>query len=284
MNVRLKEYEPVDLFKPFIEFFWEGEFNWQRMSRLQQRVIPNGYVELIIHLSDLHCDLCQGNTWGQSPDYTIIGLYTTPYDVHFSNHVSVFGIRFKPEGFYNIFGVPASEFSGKFEDMEDIAGTAFREFCEKLRDSQTISRRLIIAEQYILRNLEKMKLNMDYVNRAAEIIRQEKGFIRIEDLSGQVFISIRQLEREFKRKVGISPKLYMRIARLNEVHRQLEQHDKLDFTAVTYACGYSDQAHFIRDFKNLTGEKPSLFVKNRHQYIVNPRMADPARFVSLRKD
>jgi AraC-like DNA-binding protein len=276
MDVRLKEYEPVDLLKPYVEFFWEGEFNRHGMSRLQQRVIPNGYVEMIIHLSDLHCDLSRGNAWRQSPDYTIIGLYTKPYEVHFSNFVNVFGIRFKPEGFYNVFGVPSAEFSEKFEDMEDIAGVAFREFCEKLRESATASGKLIIAEEYLLRNLEYKKLNMDYVNRAAEIIRKVNGFIRIEDLSGEVYISKRQLEREFKRKVGISPKLYMRISRLNAVHRALEQNKKLDFTKITYACGYADQAHFIKDFKSFTGEKPSVFMKDRHLYIVNPRMADPS--------
>jgi AraC-like DNA-binding protein len=274
VDILQKEYEPIDSLKPFVEFFWEADFNRQGTTRLQQHVIPNGYVEMIIHLSDLHCDLYSGSEWGQSPDYTIIGMYTRPYDVHFRDHVRAFGIRFKPEGFYNIFGVPSSEFSNKFEDMEDLAGIDFREFCSKLCDSPMTSQKLILAEKYLIQNLEKRKINVDYVNRAAEIIRQAKGFLRIEDLAGQVYISTRQLEREFKRKTGISPKLYMRLSRMNEVHRLLEDNVRLDFTQVTYACGYADQAHFIKDFKNFTGEKPTLFVKNRHQYIVNARMAN----------
>lgn len=275
MDVQLKEYEPVDLLKPYVEFFWEGEFNRHGVKKLQQLVIPNGYVEMIIHISDLHCDLLRGDTWGQSPDYTLIGLYTKPYEVHFRDLVNVFGIRFKPEGFYNVFGVPAAEFSEKFENMEDLAGAAFREYCGKLRESPTASGKLIISEEFLLQNLEKKRLNMDYVNHAAEIIRKANGFLRIEDLAGQVYISIRQLEREFKRKVGISPKRYMRISRLNAVQRQLEQHRKLDFTEITYACGYADQAHFIKDFRSFTGEKPTFFMKDRHLYIVNPGMAGP---------
>lgn len=274
MDIYLREYEPLDLLKPFIEYFWEGQFNRQGLELFRQRVVPNGYVEMILHLSDLHCDLSQGSVWGQSPDYTLIGLYTNPYEVQFTDRVHVFGIRFKPEGFYNIFGIPASEFGERFEDMEDLTGGEFKYFCEELRDSINLSRKLILAEKYLLGNLEKKKITVDYVNRAAEIIRQRKGFIRMEELSAEVFISKRQLERQFKLKVGVSPKFYMRIARLNEVQRQLDKKEKLDLTALTYLCGYADQAHFIRDFKNFTGEKPTLFLKQRDQFIVNPRMVN----------
>jgi AraC-like DNA-binding protein len=278
MDVQMKEYEPVDSLKPFVEFFWEAEFNRKGSTRLHQHVIPNGYVEMIIHLTDLHCDLNSGGEWGQSPDYTIIGVYTRPYDVHFRDRVRVFGIRFKPEGFFNIFGVPSSEFSGKFKDMEDIMGIDFSDFCCRLRELPMTSQKLLLTEKYLINNLEKRRIHLDYVNRAAEIIRQAKGFMRIGDLSDQVYKSTRQLEREFKRKIGISPKLYMRISRMNEVHRLLEKNLELDFTKVTYACGYADQAHFIKDFKNFTGEKPTLFVKKRNQYIVNARMADSSKF------
>jgi len=272
VNIHFKEYEPVDLLKPFVEYFWEGHFNRNGLRLFKQRVLPNGYLEMILHISDLHCDLNRGSVWGQSPDYTLIGLYTRPYEVHFTNKVHVFGIRFKPEGFYNIFGIPASEFGEKFEDMENLTGSEFRFFCEKLRETTRTSEKLILAEHFLLQNLEKHNISLDYVNRAAEIIRQKNGFIRMEDLSGEVYISMRQLEREFKRKVGVSPKFYMRIARLNEVQRQLEKRARLDFTAITYSCGYADQAHFIRDFKSFTGERPSLFVRDRHQFIINPRM------------
>jgi transcriptional regulator GlxA family with amidase domain len=77
------------------------------------------------------------------------------------------------------------------------------------------------------------------------------------------------LEREFKQKIGISPKQYMRIARLNGVQRLIENNTTQDFTNISYEGGYADQAHFIREFKTFTGESPKAFVKKRKDFIVN---------------
>ena len=116
MNAVITEYEPGKDLKPFVELFWEGNFNSKSSGRQSMQMIPNGCLDLIIHLNDLHCDLHDINAWYQSPDYMLIGLFTQPYEVQFGDHVKVFSIRFKPEGIYNIFGVPASLF------MEDRFG------------------------------------------------------------------------------------------------------------------------------------------------------------------
>ncbi len=64
----------------------------------------------------------------------------------------------------------------------------------------------------------------------------------------------------------------MRIARINDVYRRLENGEAIDFTKLAFECGYADQAHFTRNFKTFTGIKPSFYHKNRTQLIVNPQM------------
>ncbi len=275
MPVQLTEYPPSAYLSPFVEVFWQGRFNLAAQGLLRQQVLPNGYVELVIHLSDQHCALFKDNEWSKSPDYTVIGLYDQPFEVRFNNLVEVFGIRFKPEGIYNLFGLPAAEFYKTFDDMESVLGRAFRDYCLRLREAAAMRQRLGLTEVYLRRSLERRSGDeLSYVNHAAEIIRRRGGEVRIEDLSREVFISQRQLEREFKQKIGLSPKLYLRISRLNAVHRQLQSGEALDFTQLTYECGYADQAHFIRDFKRFTGVQPTVFIRNRKFYIVNPQLAD----------
>ncbi len=273
MNIQINEFVPRDRLKPFVELFWEGDFNTNSDGTLRQRVVPNGYMELVMHLTDLHCDLFKNDNWSQSPHYTIIGLHTQTYEVRFGSYVRVFGIRFKPEGFYDIFGVPAAEFGDTFDDMGNVLGKKFQAYSERLKTSGDLAEMLLLTEQYLMAQLERRRFEENYIHRAAELIRQSKGFTRIEDLSKQVFVSARQLERSFKQHLGVSPKFYMRIARLNEAQRLLETRPSLSLTQLSYECGYADQAHFIHDFNDFIGIRPKHFVKKREDFIVNAHLA-----------
>ena len=273
MSVIIKEYQPSPTLRPYIELFWEGHFNTGNAPLLAQKVLPNGYLEAIIHLTDLHCELPQDRAYGPSSDYTLIGLFGQPYEVHFKGQVRVFGIRFKPEGLLPILGVPAAEVQGGFADMEAFTEQGFKEYCERMRSARLPSGRIALSEAFLQKRLEKNEPQLYYLNRAAEMIRRRKGMVSVEELAEKAYISPRQLEREFKQKIGLTPKRYMRLARLNEVNRLLEKHRQLDLAAVAYESGYADQAHFIRDFKHFTGEKPTAFVRERGQFIVNPNMA-----------
>ena len=276
MDSVMKEYNPSSRLAAYVELFWFGQFNLNQTPLLSQRVVPNGYVELIIHLTDSHCELLQGRAFEKSPDYILIGLFTQPYDVHFRKRVRVFGIRFKPEGVYPLLGMPASEIHAAFADMESFAGRHLREYSSRMRDSNSVREMIGISEKYLLDNVNRGQLNLYYLNRAAEIIRRKKGSISMEELAANAYISTRQLEREFRQKIGLSPKNYMRIARLNHVNRIITTGRRLLLTDVSYACGYADQAHFIRDFKHFTGESPKNFIRERNRYIVKPNAADPA--------
>ena len=269
MSVNIREYKPSAHLKPFVELFWECRFNMDNAQIFRQQVAPNGFVELIIHPSEYHCYLPKNNRWEYSPDYTIIGLYTRPYEVRFHDYVDVFGIRFKPEGIYNLFGIPSAEFNEGYEDMEIVLGVDFKYYCSQLRDLKNINRRIHLTENYLIRNLDKNNADISYLNRAAEMIRGAQRFKMIDELPGKVYISLRQLEREFKSKMGITPKRYMRIARFNEVNRLLDEGNEVDLTMIAQECGYTDQSHFIKDFKKFMGVKPTVFIRDRHQFIVN---------------
>ena len=269
MSVKMIEHKPAPPLDSFVEFYWTGEFNTGSDPLLSQHVIPNGYVELIIHLSDLHCDLHTGSCWGQSPDYTIIGLYTRPYEVRFRSHVRTFGIRFKPECIYNLFGIPASIFSQRFEDMELVLGSHFRDYCSRLREANNLREKLNLTHCYLIEQLNKHHPEKTYLNRAADLIRMSGHIAKVEELPGKVYISRRQLEREFKEKIGISPKQYMRIARLNEINRYLQSGAEINFSHLSLEAGYADQAHLCREFKTFAGVPPTKFMESIEQFILN---------------
>jgi AraC-like DNA-binding protein len=268
MGIQIVEYKPGKSLRPFVEVYWEGIFEVDESNHLSMQVIPNGCVEMIIHISSRHCNLLNVDEWSNTPPSIIIGLFTKAYEVRFKNSVRVFAIRFKPEGIYNIFGVPASAFNGRYEDMSMVLGKEFRDFSNRLKEEYSVTNMISRTEDHLMKNLIRNKIGFSYVNRAAELIRQTKG-IRIDELPDQVFISQRQLEREFKEKIGITPKQYLRITRLNEVQRLIADNHTINLSHVAYHCGYSDQAHFIRDFKNITGEIPTIFLRANERFMTN---------------
>lgn len=260
-------FRPAEQLAPYIDYFWRGSINSEATNTLSLQMVPHGRIELIIHLNDLHCELIDSSSWSQTPDYMLIGLITRPMPVRFIGRVEVFGIRFKPDGLYNIFGVRASIFLERFEDMALVLPKDFNEFCHRMKEEKSVNGLIIRAEHFLAKYLNRHKNSFSYVNKAAQLIRSY-NCIKVEELTDQVFISQRQLERGFKEKVGVSPKHYMRITRINEVLKLLMKNPDLDLTSIAYHCGYFDQAHFNKDFKSITGENPSAFMKKKHEFLV----------------
>ncbi|HTD40430.1 MAG TPA: helix-turn-helix domain-containing protein, partial [Mucilaginibacter sp.] len=63
--------------------------------------------------------------------------------------------------------------------------------------------------------------------------------------------------RKFKIYSGFSPKMYLRLTRLQNALKQYG-HDKT-LTQIAYECGYYDQSHFIHDVKAFTGYHPGFY-------------------------
>ena len=85
------------------------------------------------------------------------------------------------------------------------------------------------------------------------------GLVKIEHIAYRLNISNRELERSFKKEVGITPKQLAGIYQFQSVFRIKHTVDSL--TKLALAAGYYDQSHFIREFKGIAGTSPQSFFK-----------------------
>lgn len=60
---------------------------------------------------------------------------------------------------------------------------------------------------------------------------------------------------------GITPKYYQRILRFNEILQHIHQQENICWSNIAHACGYSDQSHFIKEFKHFSGFNPCDFIQ-----------------------
>lgn len=264
--ISVKEYNPSESLAPFVDTFYSGLFNTSAETNTAVKIIPNGCLELIIHLKEVYCKLPKDKEVASTPDFMLIGMFSKTYQVQFNETVPVFSIRFKPEALPHILHIQGTEIFESYGDIEAVLGNDFVDFCQQIREEKNVAGMISRTEKFLKSILAKEQIQENYVTRATRIIRSSDTN-SVQEISAKVNISQRQLERKFKKLLGLSPKQYIRLTRINKVVQLLDQNQFLNLTDVAYYCGYFDQAHFINDFKHITDQTPSLFVNERKKFI-----------------
>ncbi len=126
------------------------------------------------------------------------------------------------------------------------------QLCEAKTDMAKIS----AIEQFLISRL-KQSATDNLVLAALSLIHKTKGNIRIKELMEQLHTSQSPLEKRFRQVVGTSPKKFASIVRFKYTLQLFNPQHSL--TELGYEAGFYDQAHFIKEFKNFTGETPETF-------------------------
>jgi transcriptional regulator GlxA family with amidase domain len=114
-----------------------------------------------------------------------------------------------------------------------------------------------IVEAFLLSKTKKLKGLENYDRIMAHLMNRD-GKMQIEELACETCLSYRQFERKCKERIGMPPKLFVRLIRFSKAYRMHETHPDLSWTTIAHANGYFDQAHFVRDFKEFAGVAPTF--------------------------
>src|SRR5690606_15422211 len=152
---------------------------------------------------------------------------------------------------------PANEFFNLSLSLGDILEKSkISEEEEKLIIATTDKQRIKIVEQFLLSQLKDIQVDKLIVE-AVKLIYQSKGTIRVKELNEKLFISQSPFEKRFRKVVGTTAKKFASIVRFNSVLDNLNETKSL--TEICYENNFFDQAHFIKDFKQVTGDTPENF-------------------------
>jgi len=97
------------------------------------------------------------------------------------------------------------------------------------------------------------------LREVGQLVFDANGHLRIADLAAQHFFSISQVERVFKQHLGVTPKQFSRLVRFRAVCSSLMADPTQSAIALAQQFGYTDQAHFIHDFKSIARRTPGEF-------------------------
>jgi AraC-like DNA-binding protein len=219
---------------------------------------------IIFHLED--CGGCQlfdhrrGKLFG-TPPAGVLGPQTCrAFDALWMGKFRDFVICFQPAGFHRLFRIPMMELSDRTHEASEVIGGEVRLLHERLYESASLEEMAHVSESFLLKRMAAAH-GFHPVQVAAAGILARHGQVHLDELVREAGLSQRQFERKFIEQVGMGPKLYCRVGRLNYALRLKEAQPDRPWTDITYQAGYFDQMHLVRDFKLLAGATPSEFFR-----------------------
>lgn len=243
--------DPPPLIADSIKSIW-----WARGTKQEfeapEPIVPDGCVEIVFNLGDRFIN---AETGARQPRALLAGQMTRPVIALPTGDVDLIGVRFKTGRAGAALGLPM----WRLQDQLIAASDVIRGVDGLADDLRSVSEsdRLGHLAHAIGENLDGIDADaMRHVDEALQLIDATRGSIAIESLASRVGITRRHLERQFKEYVGLSPKHVARIARIHSALDLLQRQPSLSGAEIAATCGYSDQAHLIRECQELAGQTP----------------------------
>jgi AraC-like DNA-binding protein len=176
-------------------------------------------------------------------------------DLAMQGHVDQFVIFFLPGGHSRLFRVPPGALTNQHFDGREVLGRSIDDLRHQLGEASSFAQRVKIADNYLLDRVSAgPRLG---ITAAALELHRQRGCLSISGLADRSGLSLRHFERRFAAEVGMSPKLYARVARFEAAIESKAREPRLHWTDVAHDLGYHDQMHMVRDFRRLASSTPT---------------------------
>ncbi len=260
-----EEILPAPHLRRHVKCFWALSDN-SLSGAPPETVLPDGTLEIIFNLADRFRRFHADGKIETQPGTIVVGQMPRFILIQPMGRIDLFGIRFQTEGAYHFLRRPLSDLTNKIGDFNCLVEPAERYVVSRMSEAPTTSARVQIFEELLNRKLRVPSSGESTVEAVKNRIHATAGSGSINQMSRDFGVSQRQLERHFKEMVGVSPKFYSRIVRLQSILNSA--HTASDMLELALSHGYYDQSHFIHDFTEFTGKSPAVFMRDEN------RMAD----------
>jgi AraC-like DNA-binding protein len=252
---------PGPRLSPFVKLLWASDqaaSPWS-VAGGRERVLPTGGMHLVFRLSDHPLRLFNdiNDPIGYRVGHTIVGGARASFYVReISQPVSSVGAQLRPGAAELLFGVSAGELAGRHTPLQDLWGPSAVEARERLSEAGGLQRKLDVFEALLAARLPTVRGLHPAVAQALERFTTTADVRQAVKESGY---SHRRFIALFQRGLGLTPKLYCRVLRFQEALEQVAAHTAASLVEVALDVGYSDQAHFNREFREFAGVSPGEY-------------------------
>lgn len=239
-----ERYNPSPDLGDYVEHYWVVE--WEVPSPTRVETLPHPSVHMIL---------------APGGGSEIRGPFRAKFSRVLEGKGAVFAVKFTPAGFQPYARVAVSRFTDVTVKLRHVFGAAGAALEREVLAESMSHARIAIVERFLR---ERRPPPDDNVRRVPEIVSRaatDRSILKVDDLVERCGLNKRTLQRLFERYVGVSPKWVIQRYRLHEAAEQLAASAPVGHAALALALGYSDQAHFVRDFKAIVGVSPAAYAR-----------------------
>jgi AraC-like DNA-binding protein len=235
-------------------WYFRGEFPHQR-----ERVLPTGNLQLLVNLYEDELRSYYGAGYvdlQRSAGAALCGAHARHFGIDTAEQRAIVGVSFKPGGAFPFFAAPADATSEMHVGLDALWGREGALLRERLLETRRPEQTLATLEAVLLARAVRPLEQDPAVVFAVDAFERGVPVATVVDGLG---CTPRHFIQRFSAAVGLTPKRFARVRRFQRVLASLRLGQRVDWAQVALACGYFDQAHLIRDFRDFSGESPTAY-------------------------
>jgi AraC-like DNA-binding protein len=194
------------------------------------------------------------------PKIAINGSQVSRFNFHLSPEYLMLGVNFHSGVMSQFLQMPLFEFTDQRIDAEAVLNPGISELYEQLVNTSSYNSLITILEDYILRRIQKIKIEFFPIDRVSAMINYDNS-CSVVKLASAACLSVSQFERRFLQQTGITPKLFARINRFYYAYLLKDTQPGLNWLAIAIKAGYHDYQHLVKDFKTFAGSMPNSLIE-----------------------
>ncbi len=251
---KLARAEPAPHLRPFVARYtgW-----WERTAQPVRRTeVPVAEVPLILSFGPptlVHDSLRPEATPARVTSFAA-GLYARAVSVGHEGEGDAVQVDLTPLGARRFLGMPLGELAHRSVELSDLLGAEADRLVEALALAGGWEARFDLLDAAVTRRIVAGRPASPDVERAWTRLERSGGGLRVDELAADLQCSRRHLSARFREELGLPPKALARVLRFQRALGLIRQGS--DWARIAQACGYYDQPHLNREFRDLAGATP----------------------------
>lgn len=248
---------PAPPLRRFIEHYWFVSDDAGAPVDLRVEVFVDARADLIFNFGVPYVREVLGSAGPVTVEHAHANLdaqRVEPIRIRQRGLVRIVGVRFRLGGLAPFASGPLRPFTGRTPPPSEVLGPDALTLERALAGSLDIDVQAERLDAFFVEHLVLASSYADFVPILEQLVAS-RGGASIHELARDADMSSRHVDRLFARYLGIPPKMVARILRFQRA-LALMRDPGHPLAEVAAAAGYFDQAHFIRDFKRMSGGVP----------------------------